>query len=134
MVAKVLVVDDNKTVLKAVTTMLQEAGFEVSTRDVAVGTTVALMREHPDVALVDVNMPLLEGPELVRSIRKRETLRGTVVLLYSAKPAAELQQLARLCGADGYIPKSATAAELVAEVRRWIDKRGKRLDSRAATT
>jgi len=119
-------VDDNLTILKAASLALTEAGYVVTTRDQAVGTTVALMRERPDVVLLDVNMPLLEGDELVRSIRKREILRDIVVLLYSAKPSLELQQLAHDCGADGFVPKSVPMSELVEEVTQWMDKKNRR--------
>jgi two-component system, OmpR family, response regulator len=123
---KVMIIDDNEAILKIVTTVLSGAGCDVSTRNVAVGSTVALMRERPDVALVDVNMPLLEGDELVRSIRKRTILHDIIVLLYSSLSPEELQQRAAACGADGFIPKSMKGADLVAEVARWVEIRHRR--------
>ncbi len=122
---KVLLVDDSQVVLGVARRALEAAGFAVATRDQPVGTTVALMREAADVVLMDVDMPLLEGHELVRSIKKRDTLRDIVVLLYSAKPANELREITRACGADGFILKATACDELVSEVSRWIDRRAK---------
>ncbi|MEK7705837.1 MAG: response regulator [Myxococcota bacterium] len=121
--SRILVVDDNETVLRVVSAALEKAGYDVATRSEPIGTTVAMMRVQPELVLLDVNMPALEGNVLVESIRKRELLRDVIVLLYSAIPAAELAQLARACHADGFIPKSASTDAVVDEVTRCLARR-----------
>ena len=118
--SRILIVDDNRTVLKVLSSVLERAGFEVATREEPIGTTVALMREQPDLVILDVNMPALEGDELVRSIRKRSALDHVFVVLYSALPESDLAELARACGADAHIQKNTPIDTVVRKVRRWI--------------
>lgn len=118
--AKILIVDDSKVVLMATRMALERAGYSVVTRCDAVGSTAEIMRERPDLVLLDVDMPLLSGVDLVQSIKRREGLRDVIVLLFSAKPASELRQLALLTGANGFLPKPKDLNEVVVAVDRWL--------------
>jgi twitching motility two-component system response regulator PilH len=120
---KVFIVDDSKVVLMAARKILEAAGFEVITRSDPIGSTVQIMHERPDVVLLDVNMPLLEGHDIVRSIKRCANLRDTAVLLFSGRPESELQHLMLICGADGYIQKSTTPRQLAIDVRCWLLRR-----------
>lgn len=105
---KVIVIDDSELILSVVRSFLTSAGHEVVTRAMAVGTRAAVLRETPDVVLLDVNMPLLDGPEICASIRAHGGMRSTRVLLHSDRPESELRELARDCGADGYLCKTSS--------------------------
>jgi DNA-binding NarL/FixJ family response regulator len=75
------------------------------------------------VVLLDVTMPGLDGDKLLPSLRASAKLQNTRFVLYSSKPVAELEKLARRCGADGYIPKTKDWTAFVAAVRRFLDSR-----------
>jgi CheY-like chemotaxis protein len=123
---RIFIVDDSKVVLLAAREVLERAGYEVTTRQEAIGSTAEILRVQPDLVLLDVNMPLLEGDDLVRSIKRREPLRDTCVLSFSGKPDNELRQLAMLSGADGFIRKPSSATELVSEIEKWLSRRNRR--------
>ncbi len=118
---KVLVVDDAAGDLKSA---LEQAGFEVVTRPMAVGTTAAILRERPDVVVVDAGMPLLSLEDVITALRKRPALRHTVVLIHSSMPRGELAELARQTGANDWLEKGDPAA-LVKLVLDWTAARRK---------
>lgn len=120
---KVFIVDDSRIVLLAARQSLEAAGFDVVTRNDPIGSTVEIMREQPDVVLLDISMPLLEGHEIVRSIKRRENLHDTPVLLFSARSEEELQRLTLMSGADGYIQKSGKPHQLAIDLRCWLLRR-----------
>ncbi len=117
---KILIVDDNKVALRAAGSALEAAGYDVVTRSEPIGTTATIIRERPSVVLLDVNMPALEGDDIVRAIRRCPSVRDTVVLLYSSEPADRLERLVDECKADGYICKSSETSELCGFVARWV--------------
>jgi len=113
-----MVIDDCKTVLASVRLTLERAGYEVLTRDVAVGATGFIMREKPDLLLLDVYMPAMDGPSLVEKMRNNDRLKGTPVILYSSESEAVLARRVRECGANGHLRKSSD----LTTVKRLVDK------------
>jgi len=117
---KALIIDDSELAVEYAADALKAAGFEVVTRTSAIGTSAVILREKPDIVLVDCNMPGMSGPDFVASLRRHPKLRKTVVLLYSERTAEELEKAARICGADGYIPKSTEFIQIPALVRKHL--------------
>jgi CheY-like chemotaxis protein len=108
---KVLVLDDSLTALRMTQLLLGRVGFEVIALDSAVHFFKTLDKEKPDVVLVDVSMPVMDGGSVVEMSRKAHTHRCPV-LLYSDRPERELQALASHHGADGYVKKSNDSSAL----------------------
>ena len=106
---KVMIVDDDSTTLSVLKAMLERRGHEVIERSTAIGTTLAILRERPDVVVLDVRMPGLSGDKLA-SLIGNESQTHPVVILHSSMPMNELRALARSSGADGFVQKSGTAA------------------------
>ena len=117
--SKVMIVDDCDLTLDITRDVLEEAGFEVSTRADAIGTTTAILKEKPSCVLMDVSMPALSGAEIVKLV-KNATLR-IKILLHSARDEDELRVLAVECGADGYIKKGGDSSKLLEQVRSVIE-------------
>jgi len=119
--AKIIVIDDNQTVLAATRVILEEAGFEVVTADRAIGASAIVIREQPDLVLLDLVMPL-SGSAIVSIMRSHSVLKDTLVVLYSSRPLEELRAAAEQCGADGYIQKSSSPEILVNEIKIHLTK------------
>lgn len=118
--AKVLIMDDSPLVLEMVRAFLERAGFETRCRTNPVGIVSEVKRERPDVVVVDVSMPLVEGHEVVAQIRNCGADPSPAVLLYSARPEAELAEIARTSGADGFAQKSDDHATLIQGLREVL--------------
>jgi CheY-like chemotaxis protein len=120
---RVLLVDDDPVTLEIVKAALEDAGFAVTTRERAFGTSIAIAEERPDIVLADVAMPGLTGDGLVRVGASNPQLAGTVFVLYSARRAQDLQQLAREVGAAGAIVKTGNIDAFVDEFKRIVEHR-----------
>jgi CheY-like chemotaxis protein len=118
---KVLLVDDSPTVVGRLKLQLESAGFDVVSHPEGFGTLVTVLREKPDIILLDITMPGLQGPEVCRLI-KRSTEGPMPVVLYSGMDIPDLERLMDVCGADGYIHKSVTVDELARKIDHYVLK------------
>src|SRR4029079_7839897 len=73
----------------------------------ALGTTLAILRDKPDVVLLDVHMPGLSGDRLAELATPRKDRPHPLIILHSGSSRAELEELAKRCGAAGVIEKSS---------------------------
>jgi len=118
---KVLIIDDCKLNLAITRDILEEAGYEVQTAESALSANQYIYdAEPPDVILIDVVMPLLQGDEKVRFLKGREASSAIPVLLISHKTEVELAELSRKSGADGYLTKPFEKTTLLNEIRRFF--------------
>ena len=118
-----LVIDDSPLILAMTTDALEAAGFDVVATDFGIEANQVIYRDPPpDIILIDVMMPLLSGDQKVKLIKNRERSQNIPILLISSKDKAELEELTKTSGADGYIQKPFDAAELVRAVRTALEK------------
>jgi DNA-binding response OmpR family regulator len=117
----VLVADDDDDILLLVTTRLKRDGFEViqaSSGDRA----LELARERrPAVAVLDIGMPGLDGLQVLEQIRADEELREMKVLLLTAKAQESDVRRGYDTGADAYVKKPFSPADLSTKVRELLD-------------
>lgn len=116
---KILVVDDSDLCRDLTRAMLEDFGYQVVTLESGLGLSRALGREKPDLVLLDVSMPALSGHQIVEVARQHKLHRCPIVL-FSDRPAGELSQLARNCGAAGFIAKTGNAHALAQSVGRFL--------------
>jgi DNA-binding response OmpR family regulator len=109
---KVMIVDDDATTLRIVGAVLQSEGHDVIERDNAIGTTLAILREKPDVVILDVRMPGLAGDKLA-SLIGQGNKSSPIVILHSSLPANEVKSLAQLSGAAGFVPKGVAPRDFI---------------------
>lgn len=117
---KILIVDDSELVLEIYKNTLQTAGFEVITRSTPFGTASVIANEKPNLVLLDIFMPGLSGDRLAGVVKRDKGIRDTKILLFSDRPADELQSISSSCGADGFIQKTRDHQELVRKIRMWF--------------
>ena len=116
----VLVADDDDDILLLVTTRLRRDGFDViSARNGDEALALAQQR-RPDVAVLDVGMPGLDGLEVLQRIRADDELKGTRVLLLTAKAQESDARRGYDAGADAYVRKPFSPADLSARVRELL--------------
>ena len=115
--ARILVVDDEPSITDAVATALRYEGFE--TREVGAGRAAekAIDEFRPDLVVLDVMLPDLDGFEIAR--RLRDGRHRVPVIFLTAKDATE-DKLAGLAVGDDYVTKPFSLAEIVARVRNVL--------------
>lgn len=118
---KVLLIDDSEVSLHFVAAVLLRAGYEVRTADDVDKIGGVLGDWRPDIILTDVNMPGVSGVELCRMLKSNYDTADVPVVLFSAVPQHELEDLARDCEADGCLSKSSGLDRLPKELELLIE-------------
>jgi DNA-binding response OmpR family regulator len=122
---KILIVDDDERYLGVTERLLRSAGYEVVSRSGVLGTSYVVTSERPDVVLVDLNMPMVNGDRLVPLMTRSRFEHPYVcpyIVLHSGADAKELEQRARDCGADDSIPKGLVPKQFLARVANCFVK------------
>jgi DNA-binding response OmpR family regulator len=120
----ILVADDDDDILLLVTTRLKRDGFDVIEARSGDEALALAQARRPDVAVLDVGMPGLDGLEVLERIRADDTLRGMRVLLLTAKAQESDVRRGYDRGADAYVRKPFSPTELSARVRALLDGDG----------
>lgn len=113
---RVLLVDDDPMMLLAGSNLLQRAGAEVSLASTAEDTLTACRDAVPDALVLDLNMPGVDVPELVRTIRDMPTLGQRPIIAFSASMTPERASDCRDMGFDAAIQKDADLPAMLASV------------------
>jgi DNA-binding response OmpR family regulator len=114
-VPKVLVIDDDSTVADVVAVYLERAGMEtLRARDGAEGLEMAVA-ERPDVILLDLMLPQIDGLEVCRRLRLRQP--GSAIIMVTARGEEQDRVLGLEIGADDYVTKPFSPREVVARVK-----------------
>ncbi len=118
---KIVVVDDSEICRDLVRHALEAHGYQVMCLDSPFGLSRMVNRERPDLVLVDVSMPGLQGDKLVECLLSHRLHRCPLVL-HSDKPEAELKELVRSSGAAGFIVKKNDGAALARDVEAFLGR------------
>jgi len=124
--ARVLVVDDDPPLLRMLTRSLGAEGFEVTAARDGGAALVAAERAAPDVIVLDVAMPAIDGLSVCRRLRSRGL--ATPILMLTARDAVADRVAGLEAGADDYLVKPFAIAELVARLRA-LTRRGKQTEA-----
>jgi DNA-binding response OmpR family regulator len=111
----VLVVDDEPTIAEVVARYLERAGYRTRVAADGVAAIEAAARQRPDLVVLDLMLPRMDGLEVMRRLREQDRERIAVILLTAKGEEADRVIGLRL-GADDYVVKPFSPAELVARV------------------
>lgn len=123
-IVKILVVDDEQDAVDLVGFNLKQAGFQVVTAPDGAEALDKVHKHQPDLIVLDVMMPELDGLEVCKLLRRDSATAGIPILMLTAK-ATEVDRILGLeLGADDYVTKPFSPRELVLRVRKLL-ARGK---------
>jgi chemosensory pili system protein ChpA (sensor histidine kinase/response regulator) len=114
----IMVVDDSLTVRKITTRFLQREGYRVTTARDGVEALEMLEDEMPAVMLLDIEMPRMDGFEVVRHVRAGATTRHLPIIMITSRTADKHRSHALEAGVDGYMGKPYQEDELLGEIQR----------------
>jgi two-component system, OmpR family, alkaline phosphatase synthesis response regulator PhoP len=113
----ILVVDDDAKIVRLVRTYLERDGFSVVTAADGPAALDAIERHRPALVVLDLMLPELDGRAVVRAVRRDDEAAATPILIISAR-GSTVDRIAGLeDGADDYLPKPFSPAELVLRVK-----------------
>jgi CheY-like chemotaxis protein len=90
---RVLVIDDDAFMLRVISDLLEKAGFQVLVQESPVGATQVIMRERVDAAIIDWNLPTLQGDDVVRLLRTWDEVKNLPLLLITGAPDDTLETI-----------------------------------------
>jgi CheY-like chemotaxis protein len=104
---RVLIVDDSEIVARLLREELEAKGFEIHYAPDAEKATSIILKRHtrPDLILLDINMPKVDGAQFCRFVKKNDMFRSIRVIFCSGESREKIAALAVECKADGYIHK-----------------------------
>jgi CheY-like chemotaxis protein len=117
---KVLVVDDSWTDLTLMATPLRECGYEVITAVDGEEALEKALHERPNCIVLDVVLPKQNGFQVCRKLKRIEGVRGIPIILLSSKNTPLDKRWGLQQGADLYLTKPFTSADLIASVKRFV--------------
>jgi DNA-binding response OmpR family regulator len=121
--AYILVVDDEPDIVKLVTRLLEARGHRVGVARDGEEALESATRERPDVIVLDLNLPRVDGFEVCRRLKSGEATRSVpIVMMTAAFPSVEQATRGIGLGADEYVVKPFVREVLVHNVERLIPK------------
>ena len=119
----VLVVDDSPSVRRVVSNMLKAHGWEVQTARDGVEALEVIARQVPAAVLLDIEMPRMDGYELMATVRSQEQHRYLPLIVLTSRAATKHQQRALQLGADAYVVKPYQDEELLRTIATLVQAR-----------
>jgi len=124
---KILLVDDEPSLVKVVSRRLEAEGFDVVTAMDGEEALQQVESEHPKLIILDVMLPRMNGYEVCRKLKWDKRYQKIPVLLFTAKALERDEQFGYEAGADAYVRKPFRAPELLEKIRvllGTVDVRG----------
>src|SRR2546427_3005648 len=117
---KILVADDDQSLVRTLTWILKENGYDVVVAPGGEGLLVRVEEERPNLLLLDIMMPKTDGLQLLARLKADDRFRDLPVLMISSMPPEEATVKALGLGAADFIPKPFRVRELLARVKAHI--------------
>jgi DNA-binding response OmpR family regulator len=122
MEAKILIVDDDPCLLRLVGYILEKEGYEIVTAMDGQEALEKVETENPDLVLLDVMMPGINGLEVCRQLRHQPETAGLPIIMLSARSKVSDRIAGLQAGANDYIAKPFDASEIVACIAALLDR------------
>jgi DNA-binding response OmpR family regulator len=121
--ARIVVVDDDPAVVRAVAAVLEADGYAVEGVGDQAEALRAVLQDPPALVVLDVNMPGLDGWELCDILRRQSHTRDVPVLFLTGRADLRDQITAMQVGGSDYVTKPFRPDELRAKVQAWVQRR-----------
>jgi len=120
---KILVVDDEPNIVQTLQDRLEMNEYEVFTAGNGREGLEKFKEQRPDVILLDVIMPIMDGHEMLEALRKQPDGQGVSVIMLTARSQSQDIARANMCGIDDYIVKPFDLSELLEKIESVVEHR-----------
>jgi len=121
--ARILIVDDERPITTLLTQTFEQDGHQVATANNGIDCMNKMASFRPDVVIMDIMMPKLDGVDTTRLIRRNKNYSDIVIVTLSAKGDEETRKRMREAGANLFMRKPFVIAKLVARVNQILETR-----------
>ena len=119
---RVLLVDDEVSILKVIGKRLEIKGYEVVTAADGQDGLAKARIGHPDVIILDLMMPKMNGMEVCAALKQDENCRHIPIIIFTAKGGSMDEKLCRECGAEAYVTKAQDSNILVEQIEALLGR------------
>ena len=130
---KILIIDDDLDTLRLVGLMLQRQGYQISAATNGQQGLDKAFEEDPDLILLDIMMPDMDGYEVTRRLRKNPSTMETPILMFTAKTQLDDKVIGFEVGANDYLTKPTHPSELQARVKTLLSRGGDKKEAAGAS-
>jgi two-component system, chemotaxis family, chemotaxis protein CheY len=116
-----LIVDDSATMRNMIKAVVQDLGFEVTTAQDGEKAFRFAQSQPFDIVITDINMPNMDGIELIRVLRETETMKYTPILVITTEGGDNVKAAGKAAGASGWIVKPFNPETLTRAVNKLCD-------------
>jgi two-component system cell cycle response regulator DivK len=116
----ILVVEDQEDNRHILRDLLGNAGYELTEAENGEEAIAAVAKRRPDLILMDIQLPIIDGYETTRRIRTNPDLKSVPIIAVTSYALAGDEDKARAAGCDGYVSKPYSPRELLAKVRTYL--------------
>jgi two-component system, cell cycle response regulator DivK len=117
---RILVVEDQEDNRRILRDLLTNAGYEIVEAENGEQALAFAARERPDLILMDIQLPLLDGYEVTRRIKADPALRAIPIIAITSYALSGDENKARAAGCDAYVTKPYSPRALLAKIREYV--------------
>jgi two-component system, cell cycle response regulator DivK len=118
---RILVVEDHEDNRQILRDLLASAGYEMIEAGNGEAGVAAAAAEHPDLILMDIQLPILDGYEATRQIKADPALSAIPIIVVTSYALSGDEEKARIAGCDAYVAKPYSPRQLLARIRDFLD-------------
>jgi two-component system, cell cycle response regulator DivK len=118
---RILVVEDHEDNRQILRDLLGSAGYEMIEAGNGEAGVAAAAAEHPDLILMDIQLPILDGYEATRQIRANPALTDIPIIVVTSYALSGDEEKARAAGCNAYVAKPYSPRQLLARIRGFLD-------------
>ncbi len=117
---RILVVEDQEDNRQIIRDMLSTTDYEITEAENGEEALAAVTKQRPDLILMDIQMPILDGYEATRRIKADPGLRSIPIIAITSYALSGDEQKARAAGCDDYVPKPYSPRQLLAKIKEFL--------------
>src|SRR5713226_6238159 len=117
---RILVVEDQPDNRQIIRDMLADTGYEITEAENGEEALAAIAKQRPDLILMDIQLPIMDGYAATRRIKSDPALRSIPIIAVTSCALNGEEEIARAAGCDDYVPKPYSPRELLAKIRQHL--------------
>jgi DNA-binding response OmpR family regulator len=120
--SKILVVDDSPSTVDIAKMLLKRRNYEVVTAEDGEQGLKKAREENPDLIILDIGLPKMEGHEVCRLLKSDEKYKKIPIIIFTVKESLEYKKICKEAGADFYLTKGMDSVRLMGLVDKYLKK------------
>jgi two-component system alkaline phosphatase synthesis response regulator PhoP len=117
---RILIADDNENIRDALAYLLEDEGFQLWIAKDGVDALQKARDMHPDILLLDIMMPKMNGYDVCRAIKKDPELKNIYIIMLTAKGQVAEQERGKEVGANEYVVKPFSPSEILVRIKKIL--------------